>query len=199
MRLLFILTGMAEAIEGNTPTGEATHKFHGELRLMKLDFFVRYPDYLANHLLNLYESCSEPKLLEAAKSIMIGDEPDLRTILMVRWKYGAYERIETALSILEAPGLIKTVRDTAAHGRPWTYLIFESAFKLVSEAINQQPSLNWYARQIDAIKLLPNLNGSELKEAQYAIPEYENAAIGRTIPRIKEKVIDRLEAFDAKQ
>ncbi|WP_156875476.1 hypothetical protein [Phaeobacter inhibens] len=198
MRLLFILTGMAEAVEGKNSTGEATHKFYGELRLMKLDFFVRYPDYLANHLLNLYESNSEPELLEAAKSIMIGEEPDIRTILMVRWKYGAYERIETALSILETPGLIKTVRDTTAHGRPWTYLIFESAFKLVSEATIQQPSLAWYARQIEAIKLLPNMNGSELKEAQYAIPEYENAAIGRTIPRIKEKVIKRLETLDVK-
>lgn len=188
---------MSDALEGEVSDGHPSHKFSGELKLMKLDFYVRYPDYLANQLLEQYRTSGGVKFLHLAREIMMGEEPDIRTILMVRWRYGAYERIETALSILEAPGLIRAVRDTQAPGKPWTYLIFPSAFSVVADAINQQPSLAWYMRQIDAIKCLPKTTGSALKDAQYSVPEYENAAIGKPIPSIRNKVINLLEQLDA--
>lgn len=196
MRLLFILTEMSDRLK-NVPDSKApTHKFIGELKLMKLDFYVRYPDYLANQLIDEFQSNQDTNCLKMAHEIMNGEEPDIRTILMVRWRYGAYEKIETALAILEAPGLIKAVRDVRAPGKPWSYLIFPSAFHVAMDAVAQEPTLTWYLRQIEAIKLLPRMSGSELKDAQYSVPEYENAAIGKQIPRIGEKVTERLEAYN---
>ncbi len=43
-------------------------------------------------------------MLLAAKRSVEGQELDIRTILMIGWKIGAYQIIETALSILESRG-----------------------------------------------------------------------------------------------
>ncbi len=194
IRLLYILTGLAEPIEGKVEAGMPTHVFVGEKRLMALDFYIRYPDYLANRLLDRYESCGDKEFLFLANEILKDDEPDIRTVLMVRWKRGAYQKVETALSILEAPGLIKTVKDVLKKGHPWTYLIYPKAYEIAKEAVIQQTSLNWYEKQVEALKQLPyQQSGTILKQEQYEVPEYEEAALGRVIPTIKPQVIERLE------
>jgi hypothetical protein len=194
IRLLYIFTGLAEPISGEIKTGEPTHVFFGEKRLMALDFYIRYPDYLANQLLDRYESSGDETLLSLADNILKGDEPDVRTVLMVRWKRGAYQKIETALSILEAPGLIKTVKDMDKQGHPWTYLIYPQAYEVTKDATTQQSSLGWYEKQVAALKQLPyQKSGTGLKQEQYSVPEYESAALGSVIPTIKSQVIERLE------
>ena len=194
IRLLYILTGLAEPIEGKIEAADSTHIFVGEKRLMALDFYIRYPDYLANRLLDHYENCGDAQLLFLANEILKDDEPDIRTVLMVRWKRGAYQRVETALSILEAPGLIKTVKDVLKKGHPWTYIIYPKAYEIAKEAIIQQPSLSWYGKQVDALKQLPyQQSGTSLKQEQYDVPEYEKTALGSVIPTIKPQVIERLE------
>ena len=197
IRLLYILTGLAEPITGEILPNNPSHVFTGEKRLMALDFYMRYPDYLANQLLEQYKDSKNPSLLKLAKEIMDGDEPDIRTILMVRWKRGAYQKVETALSILEAPGLIKTVQDAASQGQPWTYLLFPHAFAVAQEAVVQQPSLAWYPRQVKALTKLPyKKSGTSLKQDQYSVPEYEKAKIGHVIPPIKHRVLNRLEKLN---
>ncbi len=198
IRLLYILTGLAEPITGEILTNNPSHVFTGEKRLMALDFYMRYPDYLAHQLLEQYEDSNDPSLLKLAKKIMeSSDEPDIRTILMVRWKRGAYQKVETALSILEAPGLIKTVQNTTKQGQPWTYLIFPQAFVVAEDAVVQQPSLAWYPRQVSALKQLPyKKSGTSLKQDQYSVPEYEKTKLGNVIPPIKHRVLKRLEKMN---
>ncbi|MFZ2634224.1 MAG: hypothetical protein WA081_17560 [Desulfosalsimonadaceae bacterium] len=197
IRLLYILTGLAEPITGEILPNKPSHIFTGEKRLMALDFYMRYPDYLANQLVKQYEDSKDPRLLRLAKEIMDGDEPDIRTILMVKWKHGAYQKVETALSILEAPGLIKTVQDTASQGQPWTYLLFPQAFTVAQNAVVQQPSLAWYPRQVKALMHLPyKKSGTSLKQDQYSVPEYERAELGHVIPPIKHQVLNRLEKLN---
>ncbi|NQZ56075.1 MAG: hypothetical protein HRT88_01200 [Lentisphaeraceae bacterium] len=197
MRLLYILTGLAEPYTGDSLTRKPSHVFVGEKRLMALDFYMRYPDYLANEILNLYEDNQDESLLALAKKMMEGDEPDVRTILMVRWKRGAYQRVETALSILEAPGLIKTVQDTSKPGKPWAYLLFPLAFDVAKDAIIQQPSLDWYPRQVSALKNIHyEKSGTELKKGQYSVREYDEANLGSIIPSIKNQVYKRLESYN---
>ena len=197
IRLLYILTGLADPIKpAELQDSDHTHAFNGEKRLMALDFYIRYPDYLADQLLNQYEETgqSNPNLLNVAKDIMKGDEPDIRTILMVRWKRGAYQKIDTALAILEAPGLIKTVQNTALKGKPWSYLIYPKAFEVAKDAVSQQPSLEWYPKQVSALMLLPyHDSGTSLKDKQYQNFEYGNTKLGNIIPQIKSRVIERLE------
>ena len=199
IRLLYLLTGLSKTIENSTyKEMGASHIFSGEKRLMALDFYIRYPDYLADRLLDEYDS-TDPKnenILLVAKRILEGEEPDMRTILMVRWKMGAYQKIETALSILESRGLITTIQDIGAQGKPWSYLIYPEAFQVAHNAILQQPDLSWYSRQVEAIKLFPfNVSGGKLKEEQYKNPEYRNTPIGRVIPSIKDRVLTRLEGM----
>ncbi|MGN7126998.1 hypothetical protein [Methylorubrum populi] len=44
---------------------------------MAIDFLVRYPDYLADELLSLYESERDPDILAAAQGIFDASEPDV--------------------------------------------------------------------------------------------------------------------------
>ena len=66
----------------------------------------------------------------------------------------------------------------------------------MKSATTQQPSLGWYEKQVEALKKLPyQKSGTGLKQEQYDVPEYENAALGSVIPTIKTQVISRLEKF----
>lgn len=53
LRLLFILVAGSE--DADKPTQEFVKVFRAEKRLMAIDFLVRYPDYLGDALLDLYE------------------------------------------------------------------------------------------------------------------------------------------------
>ena len=50
------------------------------VRLQKLDFWLRNPDYLADELLNDYETSREEPLLAMAASILDSEEPEVRQI-----------------------------------------------------------------------------------------------------------------------
>lgn len=106
LRLLFILGGGChETTTAIDP--EVTHVFQSEKRLMAIDFLVRYPDYLADALLDQFEVSGDVSLLSAADRIFVDDEPSIRTVSMVRWHFGAYQKIETALATLHAYGFVR--------------------------------------------------------------------------------------------
>ena len=73
--------------------------------LQKIDFWLRYLGYLADELLTAYESSGEPFLLELAAGILDSDEPELRVIPMLRYKFGVYEPLDMAMSVLASAGL----------------------------------------------------------------------------------------------
>ena len=56
----------------------------GQARLQALDFWMRYPDYLANELLNAYEETGLKETFDTAKRIFDDREPDLRHLPMIR-------------------------------------------------------------------------------------------------------------------
>jgi hypothetical protein len=87
--------------------------------LQKLDFWVRYPDYLADELLTDYERSGERVLLSIASDILDSEEPELRSIPMLRYKFGAYEPLDMPMSVLSVAGLaIVTVVTHRAAGPP---------------------------------------------------------------------------------
>lgn len=49
-----------------------------QVRLQKLDFWLRNPDYLADELLTKYEVSAEARLLELAGLILDSEEPEVR-------------------------------------------------------------------------------------------------------------------------
>jgi hypothetical protein len=48
-----------------------------QVRLQKLDFWLRNPDYLADELLTKYEATTEARLLELAGRILDSEEDDV--------------------------------------------------------------------------------------------------------------------------
>ena len=104
IRLLFVLSegshSLAQADRG------ATHIFRGEARLHALDFWMRYPDYLAAELLDRFERDGRADDLDLADLIMCSEEPDIRRLPMVRYFFGAFDPIDNAISILKSRELV---------------------------------------------------------------------------------------------
>ena len=97
VRLLLLLDAAATDVDpqraGTAPPG-AVGVVRTQTFLQKLDFWLRYPDYLADELLTDYEKSGEPFLLEIASNILDSEEPELRVIPMLRYKFGAYEPLD---------------------------------------------------------------------------------------------------------
>ena len=190
VRLLFILA------LGSEETETRERVFRGEKRAMAIDFLVRYPDYLADELLNRYENEEDLEALAAAKAIFAADEPDVRLVSMVRWRRGAFQNIEMPLSILTAYGLVRPLKQTAGHRRH-DFVIMPEAFAFIERIEREQPSLSWYRERVHLVLTLAGFrSGSSLKEDQYLHPEYRDARHGTEIPSIKDRVLARLKAME---
>ncbi|QPH54802.1 hypothetical protein [Pontivivens ytuae] len=110
VRLLACIVAGSEGPEPGVWDEEVVAVLDGQARLQALDFWIRYPDYLANELLDLYEKDGAERLLETAKRIFSDREPELRHLPMIRYHFGAYEPLDNALAILRAADLIRIKR-----------------------------------------------------------------------------------------
>ncbi|WP_371881702.1 hypothetical protein [Caballeronia sp. S22] len=164
---------------------------------MAIDFLVRYPDYLADALLDLYEADHDTSLLDEVDRIFANEEPSVRVISMVRWHFGAYQKIETALSTLHAFGLVrpmKLVKD--GENRRYDYHLYPKAFSFLDTAMTEVPDLQWYRDRVRlAMKVAAAKSGSKLKGWQYEHEEYSNTPQGSVIPSIANKVKARLDGL----
>ena len=196
IRILFILTRGARLL---TPAGldGAVAVLQGEARLHALDFWVRNPDYLAHELLDLYANTKDRSLLDRVDAIFADAEPDLRHYPMIRYRFGAYERIDNTLSVLVSRGLVR-IESTTQGGRvvETEFRLMPSAMALADTIVAEFPRLNWYAERADLVAWVAGTRGgSALKDRQYQQIEYASTELGRTIPSIAERVKDRLQAL----
>ncbi|WP_246782533.1 hypothetical protein [Wohlfahrtiimonas chitiniclastica] len=194
LRLLFILAKGSKAIS-NESQQFGTHIFEGEKRLMAIDFWMRYPDYLADKLLDLYEESKDADLYSSIETIFDNEEPDVRTVSMLRWWRGAYQNIETALSILEAYNLVKSkIKQISENQKRYDFFLGQSAFDFLDQAVIDQPILKWYEERSSLVMLIAkDYSGTRLKEWQYDYEEYKDSSYGAMIPSIKDRVLERLE------
>lgn len=193
LRLLFILVAGGEDVE--RPVEDVVKIFRAEKRLMAMDFLVRYPDYLADALLDLFEETGEADLLDAVRSIFLDDEPSVRLVRMVRWRHGAYQNIEDSLSMLSYYGLARPMKLTGDDGkiRRYEYLISPQATAFLDKCITDHPELGWYRNRLKLVlRVAAGKSGSALKEWQYEHPEYGNTIQGDVIPTIRDQVEKRL-------
>jgi len=147
VRLLLLLSAAGDAAVPKalgTPEG-ATHLIRGQMKLQALDFWLRYPDYLANELLGEYEAGRWAEALGIAQRIMDNDEPRLRRWPMLRWLNGAYEPLDNALAILRACGLLAIHRVGEITVARHDYYLLEGAFEQIDLLLQQAPGLQWYA------------------------------------------------------
>lgn len=196
IRLLFILCAGSEEITSLTQDIHgASRVFQSEKRVMAIDFLIRYPDYLADALLDRFEIENDQNLLKAAIQIFEAEEPSLRLVNMVRWNFGAYQSIEMSLSILSAFGLVRPMKlVNNGSAKRYDFYIFPKAFDFLSDAVDQVPALAWYRDRVSLAMIVASAkSGSQLKEWQYSHRAYNDTPHGGFIPTIQNEVKRRLE------
>jgi hypothetical protein len=195
LRLLALLVHGAAAVEPPGPSGEVGF-FKGEARLNALMFWLRNPDYLAEELLDLHESTSDPALLEQVTRMLVNEEPVLRRDAMPKWRFGAYEPIDDPMAILTSFGLVRTVMKLAGPKRAENdFLVFPRAYELAA-GLAGNPAYAWYSDRMTLVLLVAgDRGGTALKEHQYKQFEYKNTQSSQLIRPITERVTARLNAL----
>jgi hypothetical protein len=201
VRLLFLLDRCGAPCGDNAaeeaPAG-AVALMSGQKRLQALDFWLRNPDYLADELLNQVEngSLADPGwALDQARVLLEGDEPEISRYPMVRWRFGAWEALDDALSLLFAHGLIDVVAvgEPSAKVERWDYYLMAAGRDLVAELRSDAPDLAWYDQRAAVVTAVAGQSsGSQLKELQYQQAEYERTVWKASISGITERVRERL-------
>lgn len=193
IRLLFILVNGSENYDNELDLS-IKGIFRGKARLYAMDFWVRYPDYFAHELLSKYEETGDIRFLEIAERIFDDDEPDLRNIPMIRFLFGAYEKLDNTLSILVSKGLIKQSGEkTGSTIHQHDYLIYEKAYEIILNSKTEFPILQWYHERTTLInEIAGDKGGSQLKDRQYEQIVYAKTKLGGLIPSIKEDVLNEL-------
>ena len=192
MRILFILN--AGGVPLSDPADATVAKiFRGEARLHAFDFWMRNPDYLASELLDSFEATGNVDHRLAAEAIFESDEPDLRRIPMIRYLFGAYERLDDALSLLRSRDL---VRITGTKGKvkvhETDFILTVKGAGVCSKAVVQEPVLGWYSDRAALVAVIAGTRGGgALKEKQYEQAAYAETQLG-IIPPIGPQVQKRL-------
>lgn len=196
IRLLYLLVAGGEVPRKPSPANES-FVFVGNTRLCAFDFWMRYPDYLADELLERYENDGDVNWLTKASEIFENDEPDIRRFPMIRWHFGAYENMDDALSVLRSRDLILIGgRNTVEKILETDYLIMPSAIALCNSIETTAPPLKWYRQRAELVSQIANgRNGATLKARQYERLEYATTKKGGVIPSITDDVRRRMDAM----
>ncbi|KAB8183945.1 hypothetical protein FH608_048630 [Nonomuraea phyllanthi] len=170
-----------------------------QVRIQKLDFWLRNPDYLADELLTEYEKSGEGPLLELAGSILDSEEPEVRRYPMLRHHFGAYEPLDDALAVLRSAGLVASRRrGTINRVRQHDYFLLAAGREVARKMIREAPVFQYYVERTRLVLALADgLGGSQLKKRQYLQREYAQAARGERIGSVSARARARLEKLRA--
>lgn len=111
VRLLACICAGSEPPRPNEHPADVVGVLRAQSRLQALDFWVRYPDYLANELVNEFLAKGDRADLDLARRILDDREPDLRRLPMIRFHFGAFEPLHNPLSILRSRELVLQLRE----------------------------------------------------------------------------------------
>ncbi len=107
VRLLAAICAAAVPPVDDSLGSDVVGVLRSQSRLQALDFWIRYPDYLAAELLKEFEKTASKADLALARRIFDDREPDLRRVPMIRYHFGAFEPLHNPLSILRSRGLVR--------------------------------------------------------------------------------------------
>jgi hypothetical protein len=204
VRLLLLLdaaVGEISPAQGRTTPPNAVGVVRTQTLLQKLDFWLRYPDYLADELLNDYEASGETVLLELAAQILDSDEPELRAIPMLRYKFGAYEPLDMPLSVLSVSGLV-VVRPsrTEKRVRHYDYYLTSKGHAVAQSCVHDHQELAWYGQRTKLVVALAQgtgMTGTALRKRQYLQRDYAGTGINDEISSIADRARQRLSTLRA--
>ncbi len=165
----------------------------GEQRLQAMDFWLRNPDYLAEELLDYAEATGDAGTIDDARRILKDEEPDLRTYPMLRYRHGAWERLDDSMSLLSTYGLAKDIRrGEQLQGRRDFYLL-EVGRVAADEIVSRVPPVTLYAeRAVLVRRVAGGTGGTALKLRQKLQDEYKDTEWHDHIVSIRPRVLARL-------
>lgn len=200
VRILFILRfcGVPLPLQlpfSNNDQDYFVYRIDSETKLQKLDFWIRYPDYLC---LALLLTCSQgwdkrdafkQQVKISVRSIIENEEPQLRLKPMLKYLRGAYEPLDTVISFLYSRGLVLPIfQKTHTY-----YDLTRRGDIAVSGLIQECPETHWYKERCKLIThFFGALSGIELRQLQYEEAEYKSANMSELITPIDtEKIAHR--------
>ncbi|MFJ1458678.1 hypothetical protein [Nocardia sp. N2S4-5] len=198
VRILLLIDGAAEPLPGaiadDDALNDAVGVVQGQIRLQKLDFWLRNPDYLADELLNDYEQSGEPRLLDLATQILDSEEPEVRRYPMLRHHFGAYEPLDDALAVLRSAGLVvRRRRGQVGRTSRHDYYLLSRGREVAQTVVAEAPAFRYYVDRVQLVlDLADGRGGNELKNRQYLQDEYATTELGARIGSISARARDRL-------
>lgn len=164
-----------------------------EIKIQKVDFLLRNPDYLSYQLIELIDrdDVNREEIKDIVKEIFRCEEPEIRRLEMERFFFGAYEDIDEVIVFLKSFGFIRyeSERDTKLRTIKKKYYLTIKAKNKMEDNLNNVPALQWYVRRCELIKkYFGDYSGSQLKSLQYQIEEYRDTVYKEYINSIQEKV-----------
>ncbi|MFD6757830.1 hypothetical protein [Streptomyces roseolus] len=203
VRLLLLIAATSDPLDEVASRAAPTNAvavLHAESRLQKLDFWLRNPDYLADELLNDYEREPDPLLLDLAGRILDSEEPEICSIPMVRYLFGAFEHLDRALSVLVAPRLLVVSSQRGASGQVIkdSYYLTQKGQDVAAQATAQFPDLAWYTERAVLVRALAEATGHSalaLRKRQYLQRDYAQTPLGDIIPSIADRTRERLQSL----
>jgi hypothetical protein len=198
LRMLFLLdaAGLPPGSGDDVPVGAVT-VIESEVKVQKLHFWMRNPDYLAAEILTrIRDGALDKSWLDTAELLIEGDEPDLRRYPMMRYKFGAFEPLDDAFAILVTAGLARTVR-SAVKGQRDFYLLDLGRTK-ATEIVHDIPDLVWYPDRAKLVaEVAGDASGSKLRDRQYEVAEYAQTAWNNRIASIVDLVREEVQQMRA--
>ncbi|MEV0675945.1 hypothetical protein AB0I60_05415 [Actinosynnema sp. NPDC050436] len=203
VRILLLLDGAGEPVDDTERAlpglSRAVCVVRTTVRLQKLDFWLRNPDYLADELLNDYETSREEPLLTMAASILDSEEPEVRRYPMLRHKFGAWENIDNAMAVLRGAGLAaRKRRGTIERVRQSDFYLLEEGRRVARDIVAAEPVFQYYVERVDlVVRLADGLGGTQLKKRQYLQREYADTPLREHISTVAPRARARLAALQA--
>lgn len=114
---------------------------------------------------------------------------------MTRYFFGAYERLDDALSLLRSRDLVRISGIKGANNKvlETDFVLTKAGYDICSAAVSQEPILSWYAKRSKLVaKVAGSMGGTALKQKQYQRASYAETKLGGIIPPITEEVRLRL-------
>jgi hypothetical protein len=195
IRVFLILYFFSEEYN-NSSTPNLKRLFESEVKLQKLDFWLRNPDYFSYSLLDIAEQVPTKKeeIKIIVQKIIEDREPEIRREDMRKFLYGAHEDLDNVISFLDSVDLIKfdSNKDTILRPKERKYYITNFG---VNKVVNSLPNLlflKWYEERCLLIKkYFGDKNGTQLKDIQYQVEAYAQTTYGQLIPNISHLVKEK--------
>ena len=195
IRIFLILYYFSEPYsDPNTPT--YIKQLTSEIKIQKIDFLIRNPDYLSYILLKEAEENEKkkPEIKTIVEQIFKNNEPKLRRLEMERFFFGAYEDIDDVIAFLKSIGFIefKSKKNIKLNTYEKQYFVTRLAIDNIEKNLGKLESLKWYTERCLLIKkYFGDLSGSQLKVAQYKIDSYRETTFKNYIKGISESVTNK--------